>query len=208
MISVEILLGFIFTSIILCFAPGPDNIFVLTQSALHGRTSGIYVTLGLCTGLVIYSIAVAFGVAVIFRTSTFAFNSLKVIGACYLAYLSWQAFRAKPKDLNDKTNKEINQKKLYFRGVIMNLTNPKVCVFFLAFLPQFASPAKGPIWLQILFFGAVFILCTVFVFCGIAVLAGTLGTWLNRSQRVQLVLNKIAGTVFLILAITLLMTDI
>lgn len=205
--SIEILFGFIITSIILCFVPGPDNIFVLTQSALHGRVSGIYVTLGLCTGLVIYSIAVAFGVAIIFRTSTFAFNSLKVIGACYLAYLSWQAFRAKPKELNDKT-KGVSQKKLYFRGVIMNLTNPKVCVFFLAFLPQFASPSKGPIWLQILFFGGVFILCTVFVFCFIAILAGTLGTWLNRSQRVQLILNKIAGTVFVILAITLLMTEI
>ncbi len=85
----------------------------------------------------------------------------------------------------------------------MNITNPKVSIFFLAFLPQFANPSRGPIWLQILLLGGMFILSTILVFGSIALLAGTLGQWLNQSDRAQNILNKVAGTVFLCLALPL-----
>lgn len=203
MISPESLITFITASILLGLAPGPDNIFVLTQSALHGRSAGIVVMLGLCTGLIMHSIAVAFGVAVIFQTSAIAFSVLKFIGAGYLVYLAWQAFRASVEKIQDKPDEEVKLWKLYCRGIVMNITNPKVSIFFMAFLPQFADPAKGSLSLQILILGGLFILSTILVFGSIALLAGTLGQWLNRSEHAQKILHRIAGTVFLGLALKL-----
>ena len=207
MLSLETLLTFFTASLLLGLAPGPDNIFVLTQSALRGRSAGIAVMLGLCTGLIGHSLAVAFGVAVIFLTSALAFSILKYIGAGYLIYLAWQAFRATAEKIENRSNGDLNHWKLYRRGIIMNITNPKVSIFFLAFLPQFADPDRGPIWLQILLLGGLFILATILVFGSIALLAGSLGQWLNRSDKTQTVLNKLAGTVFVGLAIKLASTE-
>lgn len=207
MLSSETLITFFTASILLGLAPGPDNIFVLTQSALRGRSAGISVMLGLCTGLIGHSLAVAFGVAVIFQTSTLAFSILKYIGAGYLVYLAWQAFRASAEELTNSSNGELKHWKLYRRGIIMNITNPKVSIFFLAFLPQFADPSKGPIWIQLLLLGGLFIIATLLVFGSIALLAGTLGQWLSRSPRTQPLLNKLTGIVFIGLALKLATTE-
>ncbi|MBN1958508.1 MAG: LysE family translocator [Desulfuromonadales bacterium] len=203
MLSIEALITFFTASILLGLAPGPDNIFVLTQSALRGRGSGLIVMLGLCTGLLVHTSAVALGVAIIFQTSALAFSILKFIGAGYLIYLAWQAFRASAEKIQDATDGSVNYWKLYCRGIIMNITNPKVSIFFLAFLPQFADPNRGPVAYQLLLLGGLFIVATILVFGSIALLAGTLGQWLNRSSRTQSVLNKLAGTVFIGLAIKL-----
>ena len=96
---------------------------------------------------------------------------------------------------------------LYRRGIFMNITNPKVSIFFLAFLPQFANPARGSITIQMLILGAVFILSAILVFGAIALAAGSLGEWLSRSQRTQRWINRLAGTVFIGLAIKLLLTE-
>ena len=207
MIPVQTLITFISASIVLALAPGPDNIFVLTQSALRGRIAGLIVTLGLCTGLLFHSGAVALGVAALFQTSAIAFTTLKLTGAAYLVYLGWQAFRASARPIQIKTDRSLAPWKLYGRGIIMNITNPKVSVFFLAFLPQFADPDRGALSLQILMLGGLFILSTVLVFGGVALLGGTLGQWLNRSDRTQKILNKVAGTVFLGLALKLVTTQ-
>jgi threonine/homoserine/homoserine lactone efflux protein len=203
MIPIETLAAFFAASTLLALAPGPDNIFVLTQSALRGKGAGLMVMLGLCTGLIVHSTAVALGVAVIFQTSMIAFTALKMVGAAYLVYLALQAIRASPTEIKGEKNGETSYRKLYFRGIIMNITNPKVSIFFLAFLPQFANPARGPISIQMLLLGAVFILSTILIFGGIALLAGTLGQWLNRSDRVQKAMNRLAGTVFVALALKL-----
>jgi len=190
-------------SVLLALAPGPDNIFVLTQSSLYGKRSGLVVMLGLCTGLVVHSFAVALGVAVIFEQSALAFSALKLAGAGYLLYLAWQAFRASATKIQGKGNGEIRLLKLYGRGIIMNITNPKVSIFFLAFLPQFADPSRGPVWLQILILGGLFILSTLLVFGGIALLAGTIGQWVNRSGRAQKIMNRATGIIFVGLALKL-----
>ncbi|WP_319521829.1 LysE family translocator [uncultured Desulfosarcina sp.] len=203
MIPIDTLAAFFMASILLALAPGPDNIFVLTQSALRGKSAGLLVTLGLCTGLLVHTTAVAFGVAVIFQASAVAFTALKLFGAAYLLYLAWHAFRASSQDISaDRTN-GMSAGRLYRRGIIMNVTNPKVSIFFMAFLPQFADPARGPLSLQMLLLGGVFIVSTILIFGGIALMAGFIGQWLSRSPKTQVVMNRVAGLVFVGLAVKL-----
>lgn len=197
------MITFVVASALLSIAPGPDNIFVLTQSALYGRKSGVLVTLGLCTGLVVHTTAVALGIAAIFQTSVVAFTLLKVAGALYLLYLAWQAFSASAERLENHGVTFRSSGALYRRGIIMNITNPKISIFFLAFLPQFASSQNGALAPQIFLLGMVFIGVALVIFSGISVLAGTLGGWLNRSPKAQVYLNRIAGTVFSGLALKL-----
>ena len=203
MFDLSTLLLFTSASLLLALAPGPDNIFVLTQSALKGRLVGLVVTLGLCTGLIVHTSAVALGVAAVFQASALAFNLLKYAGAAYLLYLAWGAFRAGASVLSSESDQEISLARYYLRGIVMNVTNPKVSIFFLAFLPQFTRPEMGSLPLQMLVLGAVFILATLLVFGAISLLAGVLGQWLRRSARAQQLLNKTAAVVFAALALKL-----
>lgn len=207
MFTPETAIAFLAASVLLALTPGPDNIFVLSQSAVHGRTAGLAVTLGLCTGLIGHTAAVALGVAVIFQTSALAFSLLKYVGAAYLVYLAWHSFRASATPAPQGEGADTERWKLYCRGIVMNITNPKVSIFFLAFLPQFTDPARGPVSLQMLLLGGLFILSTILVFGSIALLAGTLGAWLMRSDRAQGLLNRLAGVVFLGLALRLATTQ-
>jgi len=201
--SIETLSAFFLASALLALVPGPDNVFVLTQSALHGKLSGLIVMLGLCTGLLVHTGAVAFGVAVIFQASAFAFTLLKVVGAGYLLYMAWQICRATPEQVRMQGNQQKSLGALYRRGIIMNVTNPKVSIFFLAFLPQFTDPRRGTISLQMVVLGGIFIMATILVFGTVAMVGGVLGDWFNRSPRAQKIINRVAGGVFLALAIKL-----
>ena len=182
MIPFDTLALFFAAAVALALAPGPDNIFVLTQSALHGRLAGLLVTLGLCTGLLVHTAAGSLGVAAIFQTSALAFNALKIVGPAYLLYLAWHAFRAGASDLAQQDSIDTGRRALYVRGIVMNVTNPKVAIFFLAFLPQFANPARGSLATQVLLLGAVFILAALLVFGFIAWAAGFIGDWLTSAR--------------------------
>ncbi len=206
MLSIEITTLFLITTILLAFAPGPDNIFVLTLSAMHGFKAGMCVILGLCTGIVVHTSVVAFGIAVIFSTSVVAFNILKMVGAMYLFYLAWQAFRAGAKNIDGIEPVEISWKVLYLRGVIMNVTNPKVAIFFLAFLPQFIDSSKAVI-LQTYQLGCLAILATIFVFSIFAWTAGYLRQWFKASSKAQIIINRVAGTIFAGLALKLVVSE-
>jgi threonine/homoserine/homoserine lactone efflux protein len=203
MIPLDSLLVFFTASLLLALAPGPDNIFVLTQSALRGAFAGFVITLGLCTGLLVHTLAVALGVAAIFKTSSLAFTVLKYIGAGYLLYMAWKAFRSSPTDLAAETHGDRSLSLLYRRGIIMNITNPKVSIFFLAFLPLFADPSRGALVWQILLLGLVFIFAAILVFGMVCILAGTIGERLRRSPRTQVIISRVAGLVLLGLALKL-----
>jgi threonine/homoserine/homoserine lactone efflux protein len=206
MIPVETIALFFAAAVALSLAPGLDNIFVLTQSALHGRLAGLLVTLGLCTGLLVHTALSSVGVAAIFSTSALAFTLLKAIGAAYLLYLAWQAFRAGASRLSAQTTEPPGKRALYSRGTVMNVTNPKVAIFFLAFLPQFAEPSTGALTVQLLVLGLVFIVATLIVFGIIAWATGFVGEWLKRSPRAQIILNRVAAVLFIALAIRLVMS--
>lgn len=207
MTSIETTLAFFAVSVLLGAAPGPDNLFVLMQSALRGRRAGMLVVLGLCTGLLGHTAAVAVGLAAVFAASATAFTVLKFVGAAYLAWLAWQVLTAP--DGGDPAVAEAAPDgwRMYVRGIVMNLTNPKVILFFLAFLPQFVEADAGPVALQVMWLGLVFIVATLLTFGAIAWFAASIGQRLRSSATARRVLNKSAGLVFLGLAARLVLAE-
>ncbi|MDC0239447.1 LysE family translocator [Candidatus Thioglobus sp.] len=201
-LSTETIIAFVTASVILSLVPGPDNLFVMSHSALKGWRIGFYTTLGLCTGLIGHTVLVAIGVSVIFQTSAIAFNGLKVIGACYLLYLAWLSVQNKELNLGG-TDKNSTNRSYYLTGVIMNLTNPKVALFFLVFLPQFVNTSNDNVTIQIFLLGLLFILSALCVFTSIAYLASFLENFLKKSKTVNKNLNILAAIVYFTLAINL-----
>ncbi len=201
-LSFETIIAFVTASVVLSLVPGPDNIFVMTNSALKGWKVGFYITIGLCTGLIGHTILVAIGVSVIFQTSLLAFNGLKIIGACYLVYLGWLSLQSKELKIGSTASENAN-KSYFVTGVVMNLTNPKVALFFLVFLPQFVNPINGSVTIQIFQLGFLFILSALCVFSSIAFLGSFLEAYLKKSSAVNKNINNIAALVYFALAINL-----
>jgi len=205
MFEIATLLLFVTSAILLALSPGPDNVFVLTISIARGPLAGVVTTLGLCSGLVVHTSAVALGVAVFIQESALAFSILKIAGALYLAWLAWKVFRAPAEQLSGQGSNE-RYRRLYLRGVLMNIMNPKVSLFFLAFLPQFVNPANGSVTLQIAILGLLFMLSALLVFGLISLAAGRIGGFLRRG-RGALILNRLSGVVFAGLAVKLLLSQ-
>ena len=201
-LSIETLIAFVTASVVLSLVPGPDNLFVMSHSALKGWRIGFYITLGLCTGLIVHTVLVAIGVSVIFQTSAIAFNGLKIVGACYLLYLAWLSVQNKELNLGG-TDRDSTNRSYYFTGVIMNLTNPKVALFFLVFLPQFVNTSNDNVTIQIFLLGLLFILSALCVFTSIAYLASFLEDILKKSKTVNKNLNILAALIYFAVAINL-----
>jgi len=201
-LSLETIIAFVIASIVLSLVPGPDNIFVMTNSALRGWKIGFYTTIGLCTGLIGHTILVAIGVSVIFQTSALAFNGLKIVGACYLVYLGWLSLKSKELKIGSSGTDNVNRS-YYITGIVMNLTNPKVALFFLVFLPQFVNPINGSVTTQIFSLGILFILSALCVFLSIAFLGAFLEEYLKKSSAFNKNINKLAALVYFALAINL-----
>ena len=203
-------LAFFTVALLLALAPGPDNLFVLMQSATGGRRAGFAVVTGLMLGVLVHTLAVALGLAALFAASTAAFTVLKLLGAAYLLYLAWGAWRA-PAVLADGCDAAPATpqpwSRLMARGVVMNLTNPKVVLFFLALLPQFVQPERGPVALQMVWFGLLFIAAAVLVFGAVVLAADALRHRLARSARAQRGLNRLAALVFVALAARLALAE-
>ena len=196
---------FLLASLSLAITPGPDNLFVLMQSAVYGYKTGTFITLGLCTGLIFHSAAVALGLATMLQTSPFAFPLLKVFGASYLLYLSWQAHRAANIDLSLQAVAPLTPFQFYRRGIIMNISNPKIGLFFLAFLPQFIDVKHGELANQIMLLGGIFIVISFIVMTCIALISGSLSNWLMSSPKVQKIMHRLTAIVLLGLALHILL---
>lgn len=204
MIDSTSLYMFIIASFLLCLAPGPDNIYVLTQGMTKSKKAAIVTTLGLCTGIIIHTSAAAFGISVIFQTSELAFNLVKYIGAAYLLYIAYQAFRHRDDKLDLTAQNSSNElKKLYIKGFFMNVLNPKVSIFFLAFLPQFVNPELGNIPMQMIILGLVFMALTVVVFSSIGIAGNMLSSKLMENPSISKILNILTSFVLGALAVKL-----
>jgi threonine/homoserine/homoserine lactone efflux protein len=146
---------------------------------------------------------VALGLAALLAASSAAFSALKALGAAYLLWLAWLSWRAAAGLPGGNAAPPLGARQTYLRGVLMNISNPKVALFFLAFLPQFVEPKGGAVALQILQLGGVFMLATLLTFGAVALLAGRFGQLLQDSPRAQVRLNRLASLVFVGLALKL-----
>ena len=205
----DLWVSFTIAAAVLAVAPGPDNLFVLLQSAMYGAKAGIFVTLGLCVGVLIQTLMAAFGVAAVVAASPTLLLIVQLAGAAYLLYLAWGAWRAPVGEDAGESGKKypkLTNFQLWRRGILMNITNPKVLIFFLAFFPQFIieGSTETQVMVQMLIMGLTFLACTLVVFCTVAWCAGTLADRL-RSPKVQTILNKTSAVIFIILAVSTLL---
>ena len=239
--SFSVLTSFALASFILAIAPGPDNIFVLTQSALYGVKKGIAVIIGLCLGILIQTLCLVVGLSAFISAVPALMIVIKLIGVAYLCYLAYQAIKASLALSRESSqaaesaagagasadagagakadagadnhsrahNKlgDISYRRLVYRGLIMNITNPKVQLFFLSFFPQFLpSSAQGMLLAAYMaLLGAIFGFMTLIVFCSIALFSGTLSSYFN-SPSFNIKLNYSAAFIFLALAVFTLLT--
>jgi threonine/homoserine/homoserine lactone efflux protein len=201
---------FFIAALVVAIAPGPDNLFVLAQSATHGTRAGICVICGLCTGIAVQTTLLIVGVSALIAASPVAFFVLQCCGAAYLLYLAYKSFqvRAGVVKLDERGEKSesssLSFRKLYLRGIIMNLTNPKAVLFALSFIPPAVrmDSALSPS-LQMAILGVEFVVATFIVFGSIALLAGTVKNFLLNSPKANRNLNWFSGCVFVLLAIAL-----
>jgi threonine/homoserine/homoserine lactone efflux protein len=194
MITLNDLLLFAFASLVLNITPGNDMLYVATRSASQGVKAGIVSSLGIAGGCIVHLLAAVIGLSAVIANSAIAFDVIKYIGAAYLIYLGIRSFLSKKNKFS--IDNGIDKKplsKLFWQGVFTNVLNPKVALFFLAFLPQFIHPEKGNAALQILLLGLWFNFSGTIVNITVAVLFGKLGNWLADKQGFIKWQNKITG---------------
>lgn len=197
------LIYFIAASAALTFLPGPDILFVLTQSISQGKMAGIATATGLCTGILVHTSAAALGISALLYKSALAFEIVKYAGAAYLLYLAWQALRESGELLSSAPVRETNAFALYRRGIFMNVLNPKVALFFLAFLPQFVNLESGSVPMQMIFLGIVFLVQAWLIFSAISVFAGTIGDKIVQRPGIGKYINWGKAGIFTVIGVKL-----
>jgi threonine/homoserine/homoserine lactone efflux protein len=176
----EILLSFIGASMLLTIMPGPDIIYVLVQSMTNGKKYGIVTSLGLVSGILIHTSLVAFGVSAILKQSENIYFTIKLFGALYLLYLAYLTFKSKEEvSLNVMVEKR-SLLNLYKQGFIMNVLNPKVSIFFLAFFPGFLYSSTQNTIVQFYVLGGLFMLQALLIFSMVSLLAGYFASYLKN----------------------------
>ena len=195
-------LTFLVAALALNLAPGPDMLYVIGRSVGQGRRAGIVSSLGVFVGCWVHILAAAFGIAALLRSSPVAFNAVRYAGAAYLIYLGIRM-------LAQKTNLASQQVKteslgaIFRQGVITNVLNPKVAIFFLAFLPQFIDAHRGSVALQIVLLGLIFNVGGTLVNLAVAYAGGTLGELLRRNQAIARLQRQFTGLIFVGLGLRL-----
>lgn len=157
MLGTQNLLAFLLSSFLLWITPGTDTMYILARSISQGRQAGLVSALGISSGILIHTVFAAFGLSAILATSAWAFTAIKVAGAAYLIYLGLQAWLRKTTPLATPDVDTMSHWQIYRQGVVTNVLNPKVAIFFLAFLPQFVNPAAGLGALPFLVLGIMFV---------------------------------------------------
>ncbi len=182
--ELELLISFLTASVLLALMPGPDNIFVLIQSLTKGQRNGIAIAFGLSCGVLVHTTLTATGLSLVIKNSDMAYTIIKYLGSAYLFYLAYQSRKDEPisMDLKDGDTQRDGLFFLIRKGFFMNVLNPKVTLFFIAFLPQFVSPNGFDITIQMLILGLIFMIVSFVVFSFIAILAGRLTKYLNSPK--------------------------
>lgn len=197
---------FVFATLLLAITPGQDFIYVMIRSVSQGARAGIIAISGLMVGVMFHTFAAATGVAAILMTSSYAFLVIKTIGAAYLIYLGIQAIRQTGKLEIKKAKERISNSKLFREGVLSSLFNPKLALFFMAFLPQFVSD-KSNAFVYMLTLGLLFAILSLPVLIAVAVLSAKLGNIILTNKKISVLIGKVTGVVLIGLGLRLALTE-
>ncbi len=199
MFGIENYTGFIIASIILNLTPGVDTMYILTRSVSQGRRAGLVSVAGIMTGCVVHVLSAAFGLSLILTTSATAFTIIKWAGAFYLIFLGIKTLMDKKTAFETVGSLFATRDlmKIYRQGVITNVLNPKVALFFLSFLPQFINPlaVQGP--LPFLVLGCTFLATSSIWFMVLTGTASQMTDTLRNNHRIGLIMQKISGIIFI-----------
>lgn len=190
---------YIIAVILLTLMPGPDIIFIITQGLTRGKKETLYTAFGLAFGCLFHTTLAALGVAIIFKSSAFAFNCLKAFGVLYLLYMAIKTY----KNAENTEEKSKNESAGFLKGVLMNVLNPKVILFFLAFLPQFVPNNTKHVALYMMFLGLIFAFIALIVMSFVAITCAKLNKILLQNKKVMVTANKISAGILFILALFL-----
>lgn len=196
--------AFIIAGVLLNMTPGPDTMYILGRSIAQGKKAGVLSALGIASGSLVHTLAAGFGLSVLLSKSLLAFNIVKYLGAVYLVYLGTNAIRNAKRagDISDVRN-QLSGRNIFWSGVLTNILNPKVALFFLAFLPQFINPANAGSALPFLILGATFIF-TGTVWCFIlALFSSAIAAKLRQNSQIKIWLERVTGSLFILLGIRL-----
>lgn len=196
--------GFLSAAILLNLSPGPDIAFILGHTIRSGMRSGFAALFGIWSGACLHVLMAAAGLSAILAASALAFSTVKWIGAAYLIWLGIQALRSKGDGAWIKeTGKALSRARIYRQGIMVSLLNPKVAIFFLAFLPQFVVEGVGPVWAQLLLHGSLIIVVAAFIEPPLILLGGRLSEALRRNRSFGLWLDRGLGALFVALGVRL-----
>lgn len=201
----EQILPFLTASVLLTVSPGPDIIYVLVQSMSNGKKAGLVTALGLVSGILVHTSLVAFGVSAIIKQSNTLFLLIKIFGALYLFYLAYKVFRSKAEFSLSSNKVEVKKSSSMFKqGFIMNVLNPKVTIFFLAFFPGFLWDPEGSIIYQFYLLGLIFMLQALIIFGFVALLAGKISGYLKSHPSSGIFLKWLQVAVFILIGVLIL----
>lgn len=199
-----LLAPFLAASAVLILTPGPDTLYVAARSIGQGRIAGLIAATGTTAGLVVHIAAAALGLAGLFRLVPIAFDVVRYFGVAYLIYLAWHAFADTTEAGGPAAAPEpLAPARIFRQAAITNILNPKVALFFVAFLPPFADPARGSVALQLASLGALFIAMGLVYLVALAALAGRIGDRLRTSSRARRVQRWFQGSVLGAMAVWL-----
>ncbi len=201
--SVTSMVYFLGASVLLTLAPGPDNTFVIAQGLSRGRKAAMITALGMCSGISVHTTAASLGISTLLYSSAVAFRLLKYAGAVYLLYLAYKAVQEHSIWLAQNEGTPPRLLSLFRRGFIMNVLNPKVALFFLAFLPQFIGPDGISAPLQMMILGLIFMVQGVIIFCAIGFLSGSVGNVLLKYPAISKYFAWLTAGVFVCLGLRL-----
>lgn len=190
-------------------SPGPDLIYILSKTIAGGRKIGIMSSLGVCSGAFVHVFAAALGLSAILATSAVAFSIVKYVGAAYLIYLGVKALRSKGTTFDNlgTSEKESTPWQAFRQGAMVDILNPKVAIFFMAFLPQFVRPELGHTSVQIMVLGSLVILVAIVVECSIVLAAAQTTNFFRENRRCSIWLDRVLGSVLIGLGVRLAMLD-
>jgi threonine/homoserine/homoserine lactone efflux protein len=198
------ILSFILASTILAFTPGPDNIFVIVTSLSQGFKTCLKFILGLCTGIILHTLFIVIGISSLVSQSAYGLQILKIFAIIYLLYLAYKTFLHRKDAIHLNPQNTVDN--YYLRGFIMNLSNPKVLLFFLAFFPQFASLDQVGYQYRLIILGLLFIMVTLVVFSLIAWISAKGSQKLLKNPKYSLAINWLSIGVFIAVSLLLLLT--